>query len=589
MARLSFLICVTSLLDILTMRSAAYLLPGLLTSQLPTVAAWMHPGQGRPGSWREHDKLGAVASESSICSDIGTDMLKAGGNAADSMAATVFCVGVIGMYHSGIGGGGFMLVRSSNGSYEFIDFRETAPAAATEDMYNNNTDASIYTGLASGVPGELRGTAHLHSKYGQLPWKDVIMPAAKVAREGFPVTQDLVDYMASAVSGIDNFLVNDPAWAIDFAPNGTLLGLGDTITRKRYAATLETIADEGPDAFYSGAIANATIQTIQNNGGIMTLEDLANYSVAIREPAAIDYRGFKIRSCSAPSSGTVAMSVMNIIEGYPTIGEEAKINLSTHLFDEALRFGYGQRSELGDPYFAEGMDEYQAGMLNESTAAAIRAKISPMHTLNVSAYDPDGYESLETPGTSAVVTSDYSGMAVSLTTTVNLLFGSKIIVPETGVILNNEMNDFSIPGSSNAFGYIPSPVNYIRPGKRPLSSITPVIVEHANGSFYYAVASAGGSRIITAVLQNLWHVLDQNMTAPEALAAPRLHDQLVPNQVSFEYSYDNETVAFMQSRGHNVTWVAPGQSTAQSLRRLANGTFEAAGEPRQENSLGATA
>ncbi|KAI7072916.1 gamma-glutamyltransferase, partial [Hortaea werneckii] len=224
------------------------------------------------------------------------------------------------------------------------------------------------------------------------------------------------------------------------------------------------------------------------------------------------------------------MSVMNIIEGYPTIGEEAKINLSTHLFDEALRFGYGQRSELGDPYFAEGMDEYQAGMLNESTAAAIRAKISPMHTLNVSAYDPDGYESLETPGTSAVVTSDYSGMAVSLTTTVNLLFGSKIVVPETGVILNNEMNDFSIPGSSNAFGYIPSPVNYIRPGKRPLSSITPVIVEHANGSFYYAVASAGGSRIITAVLQNLWHVLDQNMTAPEALAAPRLHDQLVPNQ-----------------------------------------------------------
>lgn len=253
------------------------------------------------------------------------------------------------------------------------------------------------------------------------------MPAAKVAREGFPVTQDLVDYMASAVSGIDNFLVHDPAWAIDFAPNGTLLGLGDTITRKRYAATLETVANEGPDAFYSGAIANATIQTIQNNGGIMTLEDLANYSVAIREPAAIDYRGFKIRSCSAPSSGTVAMSVMNIIEGYPTIGEEAKINLSTHLFDEALRFGYGQRSELGDPYFAEGMDEYQAGMLNESTAAAIRAKISPMHTLNVSAYDPDGYESLETPGTSAVVTSDYSGMAVSLTTTVNLLFGSKIV------------------------------------------------------------------------------------------------------------------------------------------------------------------
>lgn len=330
------------------------------------------------------------------------------------------------------------------------------------------------------------------------------MPAVQVAREGFPVTQDLVDYMASAISGIDNFLVNDPTWAIDFAPNGTLLGLGDTITRRRYADTLESIAKRGPNAFYSGPIAEATIQTIQNNGGIMTMEDLANYSVALREPAAIDYRGYKIRSGSAPCSGTVAMSVMKIIEGYPEIGEAARLNLSTHYFDEALRFAYGQRSELGDPLFVEGLDEYQADMLNESTAAAIRERISPLHTLNVSAYDPSGFESLETPGTSAVVTSDQSGMAVSLTTTVNLLFGSKIMVPETGVILNNEMNDFSIPGSSNAFGYIPSPANYIRPGKRPLSSITPVIVEHANGSFYYAVAAAGGSRIITSVLQNIW-------------------------------------------------------------------------------------
>ena len=280
------------------------------------------------------------------------------------------------------------------------------------------------------------------------------------------------------------------------------------------------------------------------------------------------------------------MSVMKIIEGYPTIGQAGSLNLDTHLFDEAVRFAYGQRSELGDPSFVEGLDEYQADMLNETTAAAVRAKINPAHTLNVSAYDPSGFESLQDHGTSAVVTSDVTGMAVSLTTTVNLLFGSHIMVPETGVILNNEMNDFSIPGASNAFGYVPSPVNYIRPGKRPLSSITPTIVEHANGTLYFVVAAAGGSRIITATLQNLWHVLDQNMTAPEALAMPRLHDQLVPNQVSFEYAYNNDTVAFMKSRGHNVTWIAPGQSTAQSLRRLGNGTFEAAGEPRQVNSGG---
>ena len=479
-----------------------------------------------------------------------------------------------------------MLVRAANGSYEFIDFRETAPAASTQDMYHNNTNSSIYTGLASGVPGELRGLSHLHQNYGSMNWSDLVMPAVNVARYGFPVTQDLVRYMASAIAGIDNFLVNDPTWAIDFAPNGTLLGLGDTITRKRYANTLETIAQHGPDAFYNGPIAETFIQTIQSNGGIMSLDDLKNYSVAIREPSSIDYRNFKISSGSAPSSGTVAMSVMKIIEGYSTIGEASTLNLSTHLFDEAIRFAYGQRTELGDPSFVEGMDKYQADMLNETTAAAVRAKISPLHTLNVSAYDPSGFESLETPGTSAVVTSDVSGMAVSLTTTVNLLFGSHIMVPETGVILNNEMNDFSIPGSSNAFGYIPSPSNYILPGKRPLSSITPTIVEHADGTLYFVVAAAGGSRIITATLQQLWHVLDQNMTAPEALAMPRLHDQLVPNQVNFEYAYDNETVAFMVSRGHNVTWVAPGVSSAQSLRLMSNGTFEAAGEPRQLNSGG---
>ncbi|KAM0721925.1 hypothetical protein Q7P37_002850 [Cladosporium fusiforme] len=559
---------------------------GLLLSQLATAAPGWHPSSYRHHSDDSQDNLGAVASESSICSRIGTDILEDGGNAADSLIATVFCVGVVGMYHSGIAGGGFMLARSSNGSYEFIDFRETAPAAAFQDMYVNNTNSSIYGGLASGVPGEIRGLERLHQGYASKSWESLLWPAIKVARYGFPVTPDLVNYMKSATAGIENFLVSDPAWAIDFAPNGTLLGLGDTITRRRYADTLEAIAKRGPDAFYSGPIAEATIKTLNATGGTMTLDDLSNYTVEIRDPAAITYRDYKIHSCSAPSSGTVAMSAMKIIEGYPDIGEAATVNLSTHRFDEALRFAYGQRSELGDPSFVEGLGEYQAGMLSEETVSAVRAKLNDFHTQNVSAYDPDGFESLETPGTSAIVASDASGMAISLTTTINLLFGSHVMVPETGVIMNNEMNDFSIPGSSNAFGFIPSPANYIRPGKRPLSSISPSIVEHSDGKLYFVVASAGGSRIITAVIQNLWNVLDKNATAAEALAAPRLHDQLVPNQVTFEYAYDNATVAFLKERGHNVTWTAPGGSTAQSLRLLRNGTFEAAGEPRQLNSGG---
>jgi len=244
------------------------------------------------------------------------------------------------------------------------------------------------------------------------------------------------------------------------------------------------------------------------------------------------------------------------------------------------------RSHLGDPSFVDGLHGYMDGMVTEATAAEIRGKISDLRTLNVSAYDPEGLESLETPGTSHVATGDASGMAVSLTSTINLLFGSQLMVPETGVILNNEMNDFSIPGSSNAFGYIPSPANYIRPGKRPLSSISPVIVETPDGRLYFVIGAAGGSRIITATIQNIHHVLDRNMTSAEALAQPRIHDQLSPNQVSFEWAYNNDTVAYMEGLGHNVTWVAPGSTSAQGLRLTPNGTFEAAGEPRQVNSGG---
>lgn len=412
--------------------------------------------------------------------------------------------------------------------------------------------------------------------------------AIKTARYGWPVTEDLVNYMASAnaSANIPNFLVDEPTWAIDFAPNGTLVKLNDTITRKRYADTLETIANSGPDAFYTGPIAEATIATLQGANGTMTMEDLKNYTVAIRPPANITYRGYKLFSCSAPSSGEVALSVMKTVEGYTDFFGTDNVNLSTHRLDEAIRFGYGERADLGDPLFVGNISLFQNEMLSEKAAAEIRSKISDQHTLNVSAYDPSGLESLETPGTSHVVVADADGMAISLTTTVNLLFGSQLMVPETGVILNNEMNDFSIPGSSNAFGYVPSPANFIRPGKRPLSSISPTIVEFPNGTLYYVIGAAGGSRIITATIQNLVHVLDQNMTAPNALAQPRLHDQLIPNQVTFEYAYDNATVAFMKGRGHNVSWIAPGQSTAQGIRRLPNGTFEAAGEPRQLNSGG---
>ena len=302
-------------------------------------------------------------------------------------------------------------------------------------------------------------------------------------------------YMDSASP--NEFLTDDPDWAQDFAPNGYRVKLGETITRKRYADTLEAIATQGADAFYTGSIAEATIAALAKQNGTMTLEDLKNYTIAIREPSEITYRGHKATSGSAPSSGAVALSTLKIIDGYEGFDDPAAVNLSTHRLDEAMRFAYGQRTELGDPSFVEGLDEYQRRMLSDEVTAEIRSKISDTRTQNVSYYNPDGLESLETPGTSHIVAADKSGMAITLTTTINLLFGSQVLVPETGIIMNNEMNDFSIPDSDNAFGYIPSPANFVRPGKRPLSSISPTIVETPDGKLYYAIGSAVSSLGVT--------------------------------------------------------------------------------------------
>lgn len=355
-----------------------------------------------------------------------------------------FCVGVIGMYHSGIGGGGFMLVRSKTGKYEFIDFRETAPAAAFQTMYSpplSNSNYSLYGGLASGVPGELRGLEHLHKNYGSMPWKRLMKPAIKVAREGWKVTPDLVRYMASATTSYD-FLTHESTWAIDFAPNGTRLGLGDLITRKRYADTLERISEYGPDAYYRGAIANATIVALQKSNGTMTLADLANYNVTIRPTSNITYRGFKIHSGSAPSSGAVVLSTLKTVEGYD-MSTPSYINESTHYLDEGMRFAYGQRTLLGDPTFLPNLTQYQLNMYSEATAEKIRSKIEADHTLNVTEYNPSGFGILTDDGTSAAVTSDKSGLTIAITSTINTLFGSQLMVPETGVIMNNEMNGIS--------------------------------------------------------------------------------------------------------------------------------------------------
>ncbi|KAI1799067.1 gamma-glutamyltranspeptidase [Daldinia bambusicola] len=586
------------------------IIPSALPQTLLLLLLAVTPSATAPSQWQQNGqvvlqqqstsgKRGAVASESKICSQIGIDLLDRGGNAIDAFVGTQLCVGVIGMYHSGIGGGGFSLVRDSNGNYTVIDYRESAPSSAFEDMFHGNVMGSVHGGLSVGVPGELRGLEYAHKKFGLLPWKSVVLPAASVARHGFPVSEDLIRYMnfGLEMSGW-NFLVEDPSWAQDFAPNGVLVKLGDTMTRKRYAKTLEQIAEHGADAFYTGPIAEAAIKYIQKHNGTMTMQDLASYEVIIREPISVSYRGFKLFSSGVPSSGAVCLSTLKTMEGYDPADIAADPNLTLHRFDESMRFAYGAHQALGDPAFVSGMSRLEGAMLDDAHAESVRRRIRDDTTQPIENYDPPRVYAPPSHGTSHVSAADASGAAVSSTTTVNLLFGSLLVVPETGVVLNDEMNDFSIPGVRNEFGYAPSPANYIRPGKRPLSSITPVIAEWLDNSSTGAgagsstlaavVGAAGGSRIISSTTQVLWHMLERGLPVDRAVAVPRFHDQLMPNQVEFEYTFDNGTVASMLERGHNVTWVREGYSAVQAISVGKDGAFEAASETRQRNSGGLT-
>ncbi|SPO03957.1 related to gamma-glutamyltransferase [Cephalotrichum gorgonifer] len=523
---------------------------------------------------------GAVACEQARCSDIGRKILLSGGNAADSLIATVLCVGVMAPYHTGIGGGGFALIRDKDGQYEAVDFRETAPAAAFENMYEGNVEGSVHSGLAVAIPGELRGLEYIHRKYSKLPWKALVAPAIDVARNGFKVSEDTLRYM----EGFD-FLREDPVWAEQWAPNGTLVGLGDTLYRKAYADTLEKIAEQGVDIFYTGSLAESMISVIQAANGTMTLSDLENYKVVTGEALSTTYRGHTLYTTGIPSSGAVGISILKTMEQYP-IEDWSDVNLSVHRLSEAMRFAYGARLELGDPDFVSGAKAIEEILLSEETARRTSQLILDDRTQPVNVYDPRGVYVPDNHGTSHFSTVDADGMTTACTSTVNTLFGSQVMDPATGIILNNEMNDFSIPGVRNEFGFEPSEANYIRPGKRPLSSITPFIISSPDSLF--SIGAAGGSRIISSTAQAIWHLLEHNMTLAQSLSEPRLHDQLIPNRVTFEYAFDNGTVQSMAERGHEVAWVKEGQSALQGVG-YQRGRFEAVGEPRQKSSGGSIA
>ncbi|PWN37052.1 gamma-glutamyltranspeptidase [Meira miltonrushii] len=529
---------------------------------------------------------GAVATEVDVCSNVGADLLQKGGSAADAIIGAAFCVNSIDSFHSGIAGGGFIVLRDEkkqhSGQHDgvrVIDMRESAPAASNETMYsaNPNKNASTIGGLAVGVPGELRGFETLHNKHGKLPWHQVIQPAIELNRYGFKVTNQL-SYAIEEYK--DSLLCNTTYWKDVYCPNGTAAKLGDTIKNERLATTFEIIAKKGVDAFYTGAIANRTIETIRNAGGIMTMDDLKEYKAIDREPFSIEFPDNKrVYSSGAPSSGAVVLSALKTMSEYGLKAlENDGVNLTTHRLIEATKFAYGERADYGDPSYVKNVTRLEKHALTDKDCRKKRSLISDNSTHPTSYYDPKNYTILTDSGTSQLSAIDDDGLSVTLTTTVNLFWGAQLMTPD-GFVLNDELDDFSSPGSSNAFGYTPTEANFIRPGKRPLSSISPVIIVDLNsGKTTHALGSAGGSRIITANIINTFNAL-RGIDLQKSIDMPRWHDQLLPATTSFEWQnttsptipnwkgFDNSTVAFLKSVGHNVSWVAPGSSTAQGVYR----------------------
>ncbi|KAF9910123.1 hypothetical protein EC991_007255 [Linnemannia zychae] len=522
-------------------------------------------------------KHGAVAAEEIHCSEIGVEVLKEGGNAVDAAIASCLCIGTVNSFSAGIGGGGFMAIRLPNGTVETIDFRETAPAASFATMFKKDPILAQKGGLSVAVPGEIRGLELAHKRHGKLPWARLFAPSVKMAREGWAVGPELARRIQLAREMIET----EPDWSHVFASEeGVALREGQWIKREALADTLETIGRQGADAFYTGAIAQNIVNHVQKNGGILTMGDMKGYKPLIKEPIVGYYQGRKVYTSPAPTSGPALISILNILERYNLGKVKQDINVESHRFVEAMKFGFAQRTELGDPDFTDLSATIQS-MISKDTAAAIRANISDTRTFPVEYYNPH-WGPIDNHGTTHMSTVDEDDMAVALTSTVNLLFGSKLLDPKTGVILNDEMDDFSIPGRANAFGLQPSPFNYPEPGKRPLSSCVPTIVER-DGKFEMSLGGSGGSRILTAVLQTMLSVYNYDLNIMDAIENPRIHHQLMPHVVDIEEGYPAHEIEYLRSLGHNVTIFdrALAKAEIQAVMRQDDGFVYASSDTRK--------
>lgn len=554
----------------------------LVLSQEPAPAAFVPPLRS---------KRGMVVSAHPLASQAGQSILRKGGNAVDAAVATTFAISVVEPFSAGIGGGGFLLLHQpKTGEMKALDFRERAPLRATRNMYLDEKgkvrpNASVDGYLSVAVPGTVAGLYQVHRQYGRLPWATVVAPSIRYAQDGFVVSERYVQ----AAERRKKAILNNPAARQVFTRNGTMYEPGDKLVQRDLARSLQAIARD-PQSFYTGAIARAIASDMASNGGLITLEDLKSYKPVWRTPICGTFRKARICSMPPPSSGGVhLLQILNIIGDTDLKSKGWHHPDVLHLLIEAMRIAYADRSEyLGDPDFAK----VPVSQLTSRAYAAKRRQEIRMDKARLSReVKPVDKETLqrytkanESPDTSHLTVVDEQRNAVSLTFTVNYGFGSGVVTPGTGILLNDEMDDFAAaPGVPNAYGLVGGDANAIAPRKTPLSSMTPTIVTE-NNRLRMAVGAPGGSTIITTVLQVILNVLEYNMDAGAAVSASRIHHQWLPDQVRVEpWGLDAATIEELRRRGHKIDEQSP-WGNANAIVVTPDGKLEGAADPRGEGA-----
>ena len=530
---------------------------------------------------------GMVASQEARATRVGVEVLKQGGNAVDAAVAVGFALAVTLPRAGNLGGGGFMMVhRAASKDTIAIDYRETAPAAASAGMFLDEKGEPVPaksrdSGLAIGVPGTVRGLAHAHRAYGsgKLTLAQLIAPAIQLAKDGIPVEDDLADSLPQA-----GRLAKHAATRAIFFKGDKPLQAGDMLVQGDLAATLATIAAQGPEAFYTGPIAERIVAAARSIGGVMSMADMSGYKVVERKPVTGNYRGHEIVSMPPPSSGGVHLiQILNILEGFDLKATGPGSADTLHLMAEAMKPAYADRATfLGDP---DRVKIPVKGLTAKKYAEGQRAGIDPAKArtaAEVKAGNPLPYESDQTTHFSVV---DKDGNAVANTYTLNFSYGVGLVAEGTGVLLNNEMDDFSAKtGAQNAYGLVGSDANSVAPGARPLSSMTPTFV-FRDGRLALVTGSPGGSRIITTTLQVISNVIDHGMNLAEAVAAPRIHHQWQPDFLLTETGLSPDTLKLLEARGHKVR-VGTTSGSASSIAATAQG-YDGAADPRQRGTLAA--